>query len=631
MPETAEGVAWKRGICGICPAGCWIEADVRDGRLVEIRPDPTHPLGMICRRGRHAAEIVHSGHRLRHPLRRKGPKGSFDFERISWDEAYDVVVGNLEAIKAESGPEAVAIYTGRGSFELSLCDVFQPKGVAVSSASSVLFPFGSPNTMGVGALCYVSFAMIAPHVTMGRMLVDTFTDLENAELLLVWGANPATDSPPLDMLRLEAAARRGAEVVVVDPRRTETALRTGARWVPIRPGTDGALALGMIGVLLDEELFDETFATRWCHGFDELRTYVQHFRPEVVERITGVPAETVTDLARRLARARGAAPVMYTGLEYSSSGVQAIRAVLTLFALAGHLDVPGGIGLAMRGTHFPVNRSGHVANPDVSRAVARDRFPVYSHYRGEGHASGLVTSVLEGTPYRVRGLIVHGGSLLTSWPETPLWRETLSRLDFLVTIDRQLTADAAYADVVLPATTMFEIDSYMVYGPLFRLREKLIEPVGEARNDYRIMAGLARRLGYGHLYPQTEEELLRLRPRRLGLHARGGARGGGRREGAEPADGVPEVGEGSPSARRRARLRHADGEVRDRLHSPRRLRLRAAAEVRRAGGGAAVAPRPGGGATRSSSTRAPARTPTSARRTTGSRVSSPTTPSRRSS
>ncbi len=509
MGDAAAAGTWKRGICGICPAGCWVEARVADGRLEEIRPDPTHPLGMICRRGQHAAEIVHSEHRLKHPMRRKGPKGTFEFERISWDEAYETIVSGLLAIREDSGPEAVAIYTGRGSFELSLCDVFQPKGVAVSSASSVLFRFGSPNTMGVGALCYVSFAMIAPHVTMGRMLVDTFTDVENAELLLVWGANPATDSPPLDMLRLEAAARRGAEVVVIDPRRTETAARTGARWVPIRPGTDGALALGMIRVLLDEELVDDEFATRWCLGWDELKSYLTHFPPETVEAITGVPAETVRDLARRLARARGAAPVMYTGLEYSSSGVQAIRAVLTLFALAGHLDVPGGIGLAMRGTHFPVNRSGHVANPDVSRAVARDRFPLYSAYRGEGHASGLVASVLEGKPYRIRGLIVHGGSLVTSWPEARLWRETLGKLDLLVTIDRQLTADAAWADVVLPATTMFEIDSYMVYGPLFRLREKLIEPVGEARNDYRIMAELARRLGYGDAYPETEEELLR--------------------------------------------------------------------------------------------------------------------------
>jgi anaerobic selenocysteine-containing dehydrogenase len=363
--------------------------------------------------------------------------------------------------------------------------------------------------MGVGALCYVSYAMIAPHVTMGRMLVDMFTDIENAELLVVWGANPATDSPPLDMHRLEAAAARGAEIVVIDPRRTDTARRTDARWVPIRPGTDGALALSMIGVMIEEELYDEAFAEGWCHGFDELATYVQHFSPEVVESVTGVAAGTIRELARRICNANGACPVMYTGLEYSNSGIQGMRAVLALFALAGQLDVPGGIGLAMRDTHFPINRGCNQENPDLDRAVARDKFPIYSAYRGESHASGLVTSVLEGRPYRIRGLIVHGASLLTSWPQTAIWRETLSKLDFLVCIDRQLTADAAYADIILPATTMFEIDSYMVYGPIFRLREKLIDPVGEARNDYLIMAQLAQRLGYGELYPQTEEDLVR--------------------------------------------------------------------------------------------------------------------------
>jgi cysteine desulfurase NifS len=476
--------------------------------MVDIRADTGHPLGMICRRGQHAPEIVYSENRLRHPLRRKGPKGTHEFRRVGWDEAYELIVERLQAVKAEWGPECVSVYTGRGAFELSLCDIFQPKGVAVSSASSVLFDFGSPNTMGVGALCYVSFAMIAPHVTMGRMLVNTFVDMESAELLVVWGANPATDSPPLDMSRLEAAAARGAGVVVIDPRRTETAERTGAEWVPIRPGTDGALALGLIAVMLEEDLHDEVFAERWCHGFEELMSHVQHFPPEVVEEITGVRAGTVRSLARRIATATGAAPVMYTGLEYSNSGIQAIRAVLTLFALAGQLDVPGGIGLAMLGSHFPINRSSNVENPDVGRAVARDRFPLYSAYRGEGHASGLVTSVLEGDPYRIRALIVQGASLLTSWPQTSVWRETLSKLDFLVSIDRQLTADAAYADLVLPATTMFEIDSYMTYGPIFRLREKVIPPVGEARNDFLIMSELARRLGYGHRYPQTEEDLV---------------------------------------------------------------------------------------------------------------------------
>jgi cysteine desulfurase NifS len=498
----------KKGICGICPAGCWVEVTVEDGRLTSIAADTGHPLGMICRRGLHAPEIVHSKHRLLHPLKRVGPKGSYDFEQISWDDAYDAIVGNLNRIKQESGPEAVAIYTGRGAFELSLCDMFQPKGVEVSSASNVLFPFGSPNTMGVGALCYVSFAMIAPHVTMGRMLVNMFVDIENAELIVVWGANPATDSPPLDMHRLEAAAERGAHIVAIDPRRTETVKRVDAEWIPIRPGTDGALALAMLNVMIEEDLYHEGFAEQWCHGFDGLRSYVQHLGPEVVQGITGVPVEAIRGLARRLCAATGACPVMYTGLEYSNGGVQAIRSVLTLFALAGQLDVPGGIGLAMRDSHFPINRACNVPNPNIDRAVARDRFPVYTAYRDESHASGLIDSVVHESPYRIRGLIIHGASLLTSWPQTPIWKDTLNALDFLVCVDRQMTADMAYADIVLPAATMFEINSYMVYGPIFRLREALIDPVGEARNDYLIMAELANRLGYGDRFPRTEQEMI---------------------------------------------------------------------------------------------------------------------------
>ena len=507
--QQHRGLEWRRGLCGICPAGCWVEVGLADGRLADIKADESHPLGMICQRGKYAPQIVYSNHRLRHPLKRVGSKGSYDFKRISWDEAYEIIATGLLRIKQESGPEAVSIYTGRGAQELSLCDLYQPKGVVVSSASNVLFPFGSPNTTGVGALCYVSLHMIAPHVTMGRMQMNMFADIENADMVVVWGTNPATDSPPADMQRLEAAARRGADIVVIDPRRTETAVRTDAQWIPIRPGTDGALALSMIEVLIDEDLYEEDFAENWCHGFDELKSYAQHFRPETVQNITRVPADTIRDLARRISKASGASLLMYTGLEYSNSGVQSARAVLTLFALADQLDVPGGIGLTMLNSEFPINRSCNLENPNLDIAIGRHDFPVYSNYRGESHAIALVDSVLRGHPYRTRGLIIHGASLLTSWPQTPIWRGMLAKLDFLVCIDRQFTADAAYADIVLPATTMFENYSYMVYGPIFRLRERVIEPVGEARNDYLIMAELATHLGYGHLFPQTEEEMLR--------------------------------------------------------------------------------------------------------------------------
>ncbi|MEJ2699827.1 MAG: aminotransferase class V-fold PLP-dependent enzyme [Desulfuromonadales bacterium] len=222
-----------------------------------------------------------------------------------------------------------------------------------------------------------------------------------------------------------------------------------------------------------------------------------------------MPAERVRSLARRIAGARGACPVMYTGLEYSDSGVQAIRAVFTLWALAGQLDVPGGLLFRMKENAFPQNRSGLVPNPDLRKALGRDRFPVYSHYRGESHAIALPHSVLKGDPYKIRALIVLGGSILTSWPDPALWRRTFEALDFMVCIDRYPTADSAWADIVLPATTGYEIASFMRYGPLFKVRERMVEPVGEARNDFLILAELARRLGYGHLYPQSEEEVLR--------------------------------------------------------------------------------------------------------------------------
>ncbi len=499
----------RKGLCGICPAGCWVQADIQDGRITSVEADPDHPLGMICTIGRHSPDIIYDPDRLKYPLRRVGPKGTHEFERISWDTALDAIVERLQSIKTRFGPEATAIYTGRGSFDMAMCDLLQPDDAAVSSASSLLFPFGSPNTLGVGALCYVSFAMIAPHVTMGEMLISMDVDIEQSELIVVWGANPATDSPPMLHNKILMAKSRGAEVVVIDPRRSGTARETDAQWIPIRPGTDGALALGLINVLVEEELYDEAFVQDWTLGFDELAALVQHYRPEVVESITGVKSQTIRTLARRIASVRGACPVMYTGLEYSDSGVQAIRAVFSLWALAGQVDVPGGLLFRMKENVFAQNRKGLLSNPEMKKALGRDRFPVYSMYRGESHAIALPASVLNSDPYKIRSLIILGGSIITSWPNPDLWKKTLGELDFLVSINRYHTADSVYADIVLPATTGYEITSYMRYGPLFKIREKMIEPVGEARSDFLIQSELAARLGYGHLFPQTEEDILR--------------------------------------------------------------------------------------------------------------------------
>jgi anaerobic selenocysteine-containing dehydrogenase len=355
----------------------------------------------------------------------------------------------------------------------------------------------------------VAHGVIAPAVTYGVWDIDTYADIENADLVVVWGGNPATDSPPSNLARIAAARKRGAEVVVIDHRRTETAKLLNARWLGIRPGTDGALALAMLHVVIKEGLYDHAFIEDWTVGFEELRDYVTDFTPERVEAITWVPAEEIRRLARAIARARGASLVSYTGLEYTNSGTQNIRAVLILWALTGHLDVPGGKVIKMRGADFPINQTRRLDPPAGVLPIGHDRYPLYYRYRREAHAMELPRAILEDDPYPLRAMMIAGSSIITAYPNPDLWRRSLSALDFLVVVDRFMTADALYADLVLPSATLFESVGYMVHGDTFQVRERVIEPQGEARSDWDVVIGLVKRLGYGHLYPASSEDMLR--------------------------------------------------------------------------------------------------------------------------
>jgi len=495
------------GVCGICAAGCGVNVHLVEGRIDRLTPLAGHPLGVVCPRGMRAAEIVYSPDRLLYPQKRVGDRGNGRLVRIGWDEAYELWVAALKETAARHGPQAACIYTGRGNFEFGLNEAFAPAGTVESSANAVLFPFGSPNTTGVGSLCYASYGMIAPRSLFGDYMRSIHEDLENAALILVWGANPATDSPPINLKRLKQARHRGAHIVVIDHRRSETVKATKAEWIGIRPGTDGALALGMIHVLVTEQLFDSAFVSDWTHGFDALVDITRAMTPERAETITGVPADTIRELARTVAAAKGCSILTYTGLEYSNTGVQAIRAVWILQAIAGHLDVPGGKLFKMPGRL----RTGRiVTEPPPSLApIGAEEYPLYRAVRREAHAGLIPRAVLEGKPYPLRHLIVSGASLVTAWPDPELWRKALASLDFLVAINRFPTADMAYADLILPATTMFEIESYVAHDSRIQLRRRVIPPQGEARNDYLIFAELARRLGYGQRWPQTEEALIR--------------------------------------------------------------------------------------------------------------------------
>lgn len=496
------------GICGICPAGCGMHIYLNANRIERVVPWKEHPQGVCCARGTHAAEVVYSPDRLLHPLKRIGDKGSGKFERVTWDEALDTIADRLKQVAAKHGPEAVCMYTGRGVFEQSLCDLLTPAGVRTSSAWNLLFPFGSPNTTGVGSICYVAHAVIAPATTYGVWDVDTYADIEQADLVVVWGSNPTTDSSPVNLVRLKKAQKRGAKTIVIDHRRTETARATKAQWLGIRPGTDGALALGMLHVIIEEDLYDHNFVETWTVGFEALKSYVAQFTPERVAQITFIPVDEIRQTARAIAAAKGAALVSYTGLEYTNSGTQNIRAVLILWALTGNLDVPGGKVIKMPDSDFHVNQGRRVAPPDNVDPIGKDKYPLYYLYRKEAHAMELPGAILHNDPYPLRAMLIAGSSLITAYPNPNLWRQSFAALDFLVVADRFLTADAMYADIVLPVTTMFETETYVTYGSTVQLRKQIIPPQGEAKSDWDIAAAIAGRLGYGHLYPQSSDEML---------------------------------------------------------------------------------------------------------------------------
>ena len=438
-------------------------------------------------------------------MKRIGNRGEGKLERISWEEAFELSARLIQGVVERYGPEAMAIYSGRGGFEAVVTRYFHHRGTRYHICSNFLFPLGSPNTFSCSSLCNNSHRVLAPVSTFGTSYDHLFPDFEKSDRIVVWGSNPATDSPPINLKKILEAKARGTKVVVIDPLKTYTAEKAD-EWIGIRPGTDGALALGMAHVIMEKGLYDTTFADDWTHGLGEFREYVKGFSPEKVEKITWVKAEKIERLAEDLAKPRTTL-LLHTGLEYTNSGVQNIRAILIFWALAGNLDRPGGLVFRMPQA-FPIRRN-RIEPPQGKPAIGSDHHPLYCDLNRSGHFLEVPRAILNGDPYFLKGLIILGGSIITSFPDPNIWRHCYESLEAFIVIDRFLTNEAMYADIVLPATTMFEITSYKRYPGHLSFRERVVPPVGEARNDYLILAELARVLGYGDCYPQSEDAMLR--------------------------------------------------------------------------------------------------------------------------
>ena len=487
---TTEAITLVRGACPHdCPDTCATITEVQAGRAVRFRADPAHPVtqGWLCAKVRPYLERVYAADRLLYPLRRVGPKGSDQWERISWDAAIAEIAARWQGIIAEYGAAAILPYSYSGTLgllQLGICNTRLWNRMGASDLDR--------------AICGAA-AELAVESTLGARMAPDPADVLESELVLIWGHNPASTGPHF-MPLLRQAQKRGAHVVVIDPRRTLTA-RSADEHIRPRPATDGALALGLIHVIFAENLHAEAWLEAHSLGWRELRERAAEFPPERVAAITGVPAETIVALARRYATARPALLKTADGIQRHGNGGQTFRALCCLPAVAGHYGVlGGGLSYSTSGyVRWDAEAVGHASEcPPVPRTINMNRLG--AALMGEAAAPPI------------QALYVFAANPVTSSPNAGLIVQGLQRDDLFTVVHEQFMTDTArYADIVLPATSQLEhADLHKAYGHRnLQFNQPSIAPLGEARSNWDVMRALAGAMGYAEpwLHESAEDAL----------------------------------------------------------------------------------------------------------------------------
>lgn len=478
-------------VCGMCGpggpgGGCGIYAFVKDGRFTKVAGMDESPVnrGAVCAKGHAAPQWVYSADRLMHPLKRSGKKGAGIFEKISWDAAIDHIATVLARQKETYGPESLAILSP-----------------AKRSYSDYLHRFltahGSPN-YGHSGICYMQ-REFAYSYTVGDF---PRPDYARSDLVIYWGRQPIYSGPVARPARAFLSAKqRGAKIIAIKPS-VEPDVGLADIWVPVRPGTDAALSLAMLHVIIAEDLIDHDFVDNWCYGFNRLKAHVRKFDPEWAENISGVPAAQIKDVARLYATTPRAAIDLGNGVEHTPSANDAIRAVAILMAITGHLDRPGGNIFSMPPKASPKNiLLKDRYTPELVKKLVGPEFPIAFQPFLEGPTSAyyrILESVLTEKPYPVRAVIAPGTQASVSTRGTKNVLAALQKLDFFVVVDVARTADMPYADIVMPVATSYEVNHpfQMVPGWLMATN-RVIDPIGPTKSIFQFFLDLANAMGYG--------------------------------------------------------------------------------------------------------------------------------------
>jgi anaerobic selenocysteine-containing dehydrogenase len=487
-------------ICRMCLMGCGIIAHVQDGKVIKIEGNPDFPVnkGGICPKGLSSIQLLYDPHRLQYPLKNVAERGGGKWERISWDEALKITADRLNEIKSKDGAKAVAFPKGQAP----AWDIWWDLWIRLAMG------FGSPNIAPPADVCF--FPRSSSFTTHGEYAESDFDN--NNGVIVLWGYNAASSSLPASCRRIFEARDRGAQLIVIDPVFTPLAAKANLH-IRIRPGTDLALALGMINVIIGEELYQKDFVQKWTVGFDRLASHVKNYPPEKVEEITGVRAEVVQEVARKYAKIKPGLIAIGNGVEQTTNSVQTVRGINILQAISGNLDIPGGNifdpeppPMGKLNPTMMLDRIPNYAQECVSR------HPLYAQTQMTNRGE-VVDAILTGKPYPIRGMLVFGTNMVITTAQSTKVIEALKKLDFFAVHDVYLTPTAEFADIIFPCTTYLEADDYNYWRMgsarhgrpqtmhIDMWQRRVIEPLGESRSNWDFVAGVAKALGLAEFFP----------------------------------------------------------------------------------------------------------------------------------
>lgn len=495
--------------CRMCHGGCGVIVTVENGMVIKIKPDPDSPInkGKMCIKGLGSLELLYHKDRIKYPLKRLGKRGAGRWKRIDWDEAYSVITENISKIIYKYGSEAIAIAQGTGRHHFNH---------TVRFANSL----GTPNWFEPGtAQCFFPRVKTG-EITYGCLPVVDYYGETRPECILVWGHNPLISGADGEsQFKIREAISNGAKLIVIDPRKISLAKKAEV-WLQIRPGTDDAMALAMLHIIINENIYDNDFIRDWTVGFNELKERVKNYTPEWAEKITWVPKEKIIKATRLFARSKPASLEWGVALEQTPNCFQTVRAISLIPGITGNFDIPGGWIEGMQILSGFDTRIDKLPEELKKKRLGEKEFSILSGLDNEfpsAHIPTVFKAMRTGRPYPIKACMLFGNNGLLGFANSRETYKTMMKLDFISTMDLFMTPTVELSDIVLPAASWLELDE--IFGVPSKashvlLVQKRITRIGECKSDEEVFCELAKRLkiDYGADKPEDifNEQLSRM-------------------------------------------------------------------------------------------------------------------------